>query len=296
MRVVTNNKTKRKRGQAWLLGAACAAMLLLVAAIIWWRPVAELELPYLTARSVVVLDVESGKVLYDKDGDSPRTPASLTKLMSMLLVFDEIDAGKLSYEDTITVSAQESDVAGVKLGLVPGETVTVEQLIAGTILNSGCDCMHSLVRLTADDEDSFVARMNEEAKKLKLNGSNFVNCTGLDHSDHYMTALDVARLSRVLVQRHPEYLDFSKLPYMELGGKEFVNTNRLVGKDSRIYGLKTGTSAIGGNNLVTYVKEDDKAYIIVLLDSNNDASRFLETQKVIQALVGEMPDDTSAGS
>lgn len=120
-----------------------------------------------------------------------------------------------------------------------------------------------------------------------MKGSNFANATGIDASGHYMTAHDIAVLSRALVRAHPELLDFTSVPELTVEGREFKNMHRLVGRDSRVKGLKTGTTLIGGYNLVTLAQEGDQEYVIVLLDSNNDNSRFSEAKTVVDVLFGE---------
>lgn len=120
-----------------------------------------------------------------------------------------------------------------------------------------------------------------------MRGSNFANATGIDASGHYMTARDIAVLSRALVRDHPELLDFTSVPTLTVEGREFKNMHRLVGRDSRVKGLKTGTTLIGGYNLVTLAQEGSREYVIVLLDSNNDNSRFSEAKTVVDALFGE---------
>ena len=135
---------------------------------------------------------------------------------------------------------------------------------------------------------AFVERMNEAAAELGLKGSHFVNATGLDASGHYMTARDLATLSWKLVENHPEYLDYSSQATLTIDGLTFTNLNKLVGADPRVLGLKTGTTAIGGNNLVTYAKQGEEACLIVLLDSATVTKRFAETQQLLDLVLGEV--------
>lgn len=264
----------------------CAA--LLVAAAVWWfgRP-AKIELPYLTARHVAVMDVDTGRFVYEADSDDPHSPASLTKMMTILLVLDDIESGALSWEDTFTVTPAEAQALGSRYGMRPGEVFTVRQLVAGAIMVSGCDCIQCLVKLCAGDEPAFVQRMNDKAQELGMKGSHFANATGIDASGHYMTAQDVARLSRALVTEHPEILDFTSAPTLEIDGRTFKNIHRLVGGDPRVKGLKTGTTTIGGYNVCTYAEDGGKRYLVVLLDSNGDSTRFAETETILDVLFGE---------
>lgn len=290
-------KQNRARGKAagkprrspavWLIPAA--AVLVVLAALMVLRPWGRrVALPdSLTANSVVILDGR-GNTLAELDGDTPRSPSSLTKLLTLYLIFDDIDSGKLALTDTAEVTVAEATTLGSGYGLVPGQQVTVEQLLAGAILNSGCDCIQVLVRLSAGGEEAFVARMNQAAAELGLKGSRFVNATGLDASGHYMTARDLATLAWRLVEDHPEYLDYSSQATLTIGGLTFTNLNKLVGADPRVLGLKTGTTTIGGNNLVTYAEQGEERCFIVLLDSATVNKRFAETQELLDLVLGEV--------
>ena len=246
-----------------------------------------IELPYLTARNVAVMDVDTGRFVAELDGDAPHSPASLTKMMSLLLVLDDIESGALSWDDTYTVTEVEAYTYGSKYGMQPGEVFTVRELVAGAVMVSGCDCVQCLVRLCAPDEAAFVERMNEKAQELGLEGSHFVNATGIDAAAHYMTARDVASLARVIVTQYPEYLDFASVPSLTVGKRTFKNIHSLVGYDGRVKGLKTGTTDMGGYNVCTYAEGDGGRYIIVLLDSVSDHSRFSETVTILDLLLGD---------
>ena len=279
-------KPPRKRRRLWLAGSAVLACLAVVCLAVLrpWQP--RVALPEsLTATSVVILDGE-GNLLAEREADTPRSPSSLTKMLSIYLVLDEMDAGRLSLSDTFTVPPEVAETRGSKYGLRTGQTVTVEQLLAGTILSSGCDCVQALVRLTAGDEAAFVAQMNQKAQELGLKNSHFVNATGLDAADHYMTARDLATLACRLVADHPEYIDYSSQAEMEIDGLTFRNLNRLAGADPRVLGLKTGTTLIGGNNLVTYAEDGENACFIVLLDSASETRRFAETEELLDLALG----------
>ncbi len=247
----------------------------------------QLELPYLTARNIAVLDMESGDFVYDLEGDAQHSPASITKLMTLCIVLDDIKNGALSWDDIYTATPDEAFTMGSKYGMNPGETFTVRQLVAGTAMASGCDCVQCLVKLCAADEAAFVTRMNEKAREIGLSDTSFANATGIDSADHYMTARDIANLGRYLIETHPEILDFTSVPTLEIEGRTFQNVNRLVGRDTRVKGLKTGTTQIGGNNLVTYAEQNGRECIVVLLDSSSDATRFSETVTVLDVFFGE---------
>lgn len=275
----------RKRNvTAAVLVCLCAALALTLAVTRPWQR--RLRLPEdLTATSLLVLDGNGG-VMAQVDADTPRSPSSLTKMFTLYLIFDDLEEGKFTLEDTVTVTGEMATTNGSKYGLHPGQVVTVEQLLAGAILNSGCDCIQALVSLSAGSEEAFVERMNQEAAELGLKGSHFSNATGLDAADHYMTARDLGVLAQRLVEDHPEYLDYSSQAELEIGGLAFHNLNRLVGADPRVLGLKTGTTRIGGNNLVTYASQGEESCYIVLLDSVSETRRFAETQELLNLVFG----------
>ena len=257
----------RQNPAVWLIPAAVLAVtLVLVFLRPWERRVA---LPdSLTANSVVILDGK-GNTLAELDSDTPRSPSSLTKLLTLYLIFDDIDSGKLSLTDTAEVTVAEATTLGSKYGLTPGQEVTVEQLLAGTILNSGCDCVQVLVRLSAGGEAAFVERMNEAAAELGLKGSHFVNATGLDASGHYMTARDLATLSWKLVENHPEYLDYSSQSTLTIDGLTFTNLNKLVGADPRVLGLKTGTTSGAGYCFTGTAMRNGRRIISVVMNTTS---------------------------
>ena len=268
--------------------ALCSGLLgLLLAAFFWFSRPKMIELPYLTASKVAVMDVDSGRIVAELESGDPHSPASLTKMMSILLVLEDIESGALSWDDVYTVTDAEAFTYGSKYGMKPGEVFTVRELIAGAVMVSGCDCVQCLVRLCASDEAAFVERMNEKARELDLKGSHFSNSTGIDAANHYMTARDVAALARTLVTEHPEILDFTSVPSLTIGERTFKNVNRLAGHDDRVKGLKTGTTQIGGFNLCTYAERDGQRYIVVLLDSTSDYTRFSETVTILDLLLGD---------
>ena len=278
-------KKQTPRKKSFAVPALCLG--LLAAAVFWFSRPKLIELPYLTTRNIAVMDVDTGRSVAESDSDEPHSPASLTKMLSLLLVLDDLEDGALSWDDAYTVTEAEAFTYGSKYGMQPGEVFTVRELVAGAVMVSGCDCIQCLVRLCAPDEAAFVERMNEKAQELKLKGSHFSNSTGIDAADHYMTALDIAFLARTLVVEHPEILDFTSVPSLTIGERTFQNIHRLVGRDDRVKGLKTGTTQIGGFNLCTYAEQDDRRFIVVLMDSTSDFTRFSETVTILDLLLGD---------
>lgn len=277
----------KNRPIAILLFLPAICTLILIAT--WSVGMKEIEVPYLTAKSIMVVNCENGKTLYEKDASTPRPPASITKLMTLLLVFEDLENGKIGWDDTFLVTPEQADTKGSKYGIKPGEELTVRQLVAGVSMASGCDCVQCLVSMCAEDEESFVRRMNKKADELDMQGTHFSNATGIDAIDQYMTAQDVARLSETLIETYPEILDFTSAPELDIDGRIFKNINVLVGEDERVLGLKTGTTAMSGYSLVTYAEKNGRHSLIVLLDSNNDWTRYAETQTILDAVYGANP-------
>ena len=158
----TPNKKKNSKRLLYLLVPAILCLGLIAHALFSPR----LEIPFVTAQSVLILDADSGRTLYEDNSDFPFSPASLTKLMTALLIFEDLESGELSLSDTYTVTPEDTEVVGSKYGLRPGQTVTAEQLLAGILLSSGCDCVEAMLHLMGETTESFVARMNGKAAGL----------------------------------------------------------------------------------------------------------------------------------
>ena len=168
----TSSKPGKPPAKGRIILLLAAAAVLVCAAAVWRHLAApRIELPYLTARYAAVMDVNTGGFVYSQEMDMPRSPASLTKLMTLFLVLDDLESGALDWEDTFTVTAEQAHTQGSKYGMRPGEVFTVRQLVAGTVLSSGCDCVQCLVLMCAQDEAAFVVRMNKKAKELGMKGS-----------------------------------------------------------------------------------------------------------------------------
>ncbi len=278
----------RARGLPLLICLLIAAAAVILAAVLLWvrRPAAQLELPYLTARCALVAEADSGQVCYEKDADRSQAPGSITKLMAVLLVLEDIRSGVLDWGDTATVTEAQANAPGSRFGLAVGEQPTVRQLVAGALLSSGCDCVQCLVQLCADSEPAFVERMNRRAAELGLHATRFVNATGIDAEGHCSTARDIANLCRFLTAEYPEILDFTAAAELTDGDYSFHNTNLLIGSDPRVLGLKTGTTDAGGCNLAVYARTAEGDVIVVLLDCASDYRRFSETERILDALEG----------
>ena len=205
----------------------------------------------LSAPSVLLMEAKSGTIIYEKDANKQMPPASITKIMTLLLIFDALDAGKISLEDTVTVSEYAASMGGSQVFLEPGETQNVDTMIKCIAVASANDACVAMAEHIAGSEEEFVARMNQRAKKLGMKNTTFVNCCGLDVDGHLTTAYDIALMSRELITKYPKIHDYS-LIWMDTithetkkGSKEFglTNTNKLVRQYQYTTGLKTGSTS-----------------------------------------------------
>lgn len=245
----------------------------------------------ISAPSGVLMEAESGQILYSKDKDTRRSPASVTKIMTLLLIFDSLQSQKITLHDIVTTSAHAKSMGGSQVFLEEGETQTVETLIKCIIIASGNDASVAMAEFISGTEDQFVQRMNERAQELHLNNTHFTDCCGLtDSDDHYTTAEDIAIMSRELITNYPDVLQYSSI-WMEnithetrQGSKEFglTNTNRLIRTYPGCVGLKTGSTSKAGFCLSAVASRDDITLISVVMAAPdykarlNDASTLLD--------------------
>lgn len=204
------------------------------------------------APEYVLMEPETGTVILEKDKDVPRSPASVTKVMTLLLIFEEIEKGNLKLDDTVTTSAHAKSMGGSQVFLEEGETQTVETMIKCIVIASGNDASVAMAEHIAGSEAEFVNAMNKKAQALGMKNTHFVDCCGLtDSDDHYTTAYDIALMSRELIRKYPEILNYSSV-WMDTithntrqGSKEFglSNTNRLIRTYEGCVGLKTGSTS-----------------------------------------------------
>lgn len=211
----------------------------------WINANAEDTMNGIEANSALLMEPRSGKILYEKNIDAKYAPASVTKVMTMLLTMEAIDNGKIKFDDKVTCSENAKNMGGSTMLLDAGEIRTVEELIKGVAIASGNDAALALAEYLGGTESDFVVMMNNKAKELGMNNTNFVNCNGLPAEGHVSTARDIALMSRELIIKHPAILKYSGI-YMETiseGRKtpiELVNHNKLVRFFEGCDGLKTG--------------------------------------------------------
>ena len=236
------------------------------------------EMPVqVNAKSAVLMDCSTGKVLMSMNENEKLYPASVTKIMSMLLVTEAIDSGKIALSDTVTASPDATAKGGSQIWLKEGETMTVDDLLKATAIGSANDACTALADHIAGSEAGFVVMMNDRAKELGMENTFFENCTGLDDTteNHLTTAYDIALMSRELIN-HERITNYTTvwMDTLRGGETELVNTNKLVRFYQGTTGLKTGTTSKAGHCLSATAKRGETHLIAVVLGSANSTDRF----------------------
>jgi D-alanyl-D-alanine carboxypeptidase (penicillin-binding protein 5/6) len=237
--------------------------------------------PQLGAESYLLMDFNSGRVLVENNPDMRVEPASITKLMTAYVVFHELADGKIRLEDTVTISENAWRTGGSRMFIEPNMQITVEDLIRGMVIQSGNDASVALAEHVAGTEAAFASLMNHYAELLGMQGTHFVNATGLPDPEHYTTARDVVLLSAATVRDFPDY-------YAWYSEKEFTfnnirqhNRNTLLWRDPAIDGLKTGHTESAGYCLAASAKRDGMRLVSALMGSTSESSRASETQTLL---------------
>jgi len=234
-----------------------------------------------SADYAVLMEAKTGRLLYEKNGDVPRPPASITKIMTLLLAFEALERGDISWDQTTTVSERAWRIEGSEMFLEVDTEVTVEELISGISIVSANDGCVAIAELIAGSEDAFVARMNKRAKELGLQNTSFQNSTGLPADNHYMSAKDIAILARELINRFPKILEFESQREYTYGGIKQYNHNPLLGRFEGADGLKTGWTPESGYSLVGTAVRNNMRLISVVLNTESDEERLLASQSLL---------------
>lgn len=238
-------------------------------------PVSALSDEEVTAPSAVLIEPETMKVLYEKNAHEQRACASVTKVMTLILVMEAIDSGKLNWEQMITTSAHAASMGGSDIWLEDGEQMSVRDMVKATVVASANDAAVALAEAVSGTEDEFVRQMNEKAKALGMENTVFKNCNGLDEEGHLTTAYDVALMSCELI-KHEEIFEFTSIWMDELrdGKTQIVNTNKLLKSYNGITGLKTGTTSQAGSCISATAERDGLSLVAVVLGSETGTDRF----------------------
>lgn len=267
----------------------CVLLVLALTALRFFPETVRAE-PEISAPSAVLMEESTGEILYEKNADEQRSPASITKIMTLLLIFDELEKGNIHLEDEVTTSAYAKSMGGSQVFLEEGEKQTVETLIKCIVVASGNDASVAMAEYIAGSEADFAARMNERAEELGLAGTHFEDCCGLtDSPGHYTTARDVAVMSRELILCYPQVLEYSSIWMEDIthvtaqGSKPFTlsNTNKLIKSYSGCLGLKTGSTDAAGYCVSAVAARDDLTMIAVIMGAPDHKVRFQDAASLL---------------
>ena len=255
--------------------------------------------PAVSCPSALLMEKQTGTVLFAQDEHTPREPASVTKIMTLLLVMEAIDSGALSYDDVVTGSAHAAGMGGSQIWLKENEQMTVRDLLKAVCIVSGNDAAVALAEHLAGSEDAFVERMNARAQELGMNDTHFVNCTGLPAERHLTSACDIALMSRELILHHPDIRQFTTVWMDSLRGGEsmLVNTNKLIRFYDGATGLKTGSTGSAGYCLSATAEKNGMELIAVVLKGKTSDERFSDAKSLLNygfstwSLVTVTPDE-----
>lgn len=238
--------------------------------------------PQVSAPSAILMEASTGTVLYEKDADTARPPASVTKIMTMLLIFEAVERGDISLEDEVTTSEYAASMGGSQVFLEAGEVQTVDTLLKCISVASANDACVAMAEYICGNEEEFVNRMNQRAAELGMENTHFVNCNGLDADGHLISARDIALMSRELITKHPQIRDYCMI-WMEnithttsKGTTEFglTNTNKLVRQYEYATGLKTGSTGEAKFCVSATAEKNGIELIAVIMAAENSKDRF----------------------
>ena len=265
------------------IAAFICIALLMTAAAPCCRAENDMGFPSISAQAAVLTEKTTGKIIYEKNGREHLFPASITKIMTMLLIVEDIEAGRLSADDTVTASRRASTFGGSCVFLAEGEKMSVYEMLKCIAVVSANDCAVAMAEHIAGSEEKFVKRMNDRAAELGLKDTHFTNCTGLfDDGRHYTCALDVAAMSRELI-KHDMIKQYTTIWMDTIRNGEFglSNTNKLVYYYPDCTGLKTGYTSTAGYCLSATAERDGVEYIAVIMHAKNADIRNAEASAML---------------
>ena len=250
--------------------------------------------------AAILVDEDSGTVLYEKNADARRPIASITKVMTLLLTFEALEAGKISLDDFVPVSEHAYHMGGSQIWLEPGEEMTLNDMLKAICISSANDAAVAVAEYVGGSEPAFAEMMNARAAELGMTNTHFVNACGLDEPEHLSTARDVAAMSREMLLHHTEVRDYCSIWMDTLrgGATQLVNTNKLLKSYSGITGLKTGTTGKAGVCISASAERDGLRLIAVVLGAASGKERFQAASTLLdygfshfQSTAAELPAD-----
>jgi D-alanyl-D-alanine carboxypeptidase (penicillin-binding protein 5/6) len=237
--------------------------------------------PSTGAKAFVIQDFDSGRIIAEENADMPVEPASITKMMTAHIVFGELQAGNLALTDMVTISEKAWRTPGSRMFVEVGKQVSVQDLLLGLIIQSGNDATVALAEHIAGSEDTFAALMNRHAEEIGLQGSHFMNATGLPHEQHYMTARDIAKLAALTIEQYPEYYKWYSRKEFTFNDITQYNRNKLLWQDDSVDGIKTGHTQSAGYCLATSALKDGMRLITVVLGTGSENARIEASQALL---------------
>lgn len=237
----------------------------------------------LTCGGAILIDQNSGNILYEYNEHEKLRPASVTKIMSLLLIMEAVDNNKISLTDKVPCTEDAHQMGGSQIWLDPQEELTVDEMIKAICVVSANDCVVAMADYLAGSQEAFVEKMNSKAKELGMNDTTFKNCHGIDEDGHVTSPYDIAIMSRELLTKHPRIMDYTTI-YMDSlrdGKSQLVNTNKLIRNYSGATGLKTGSTSLALFNLSASATRDGMSLIAVIMRGETSKIRFAEASKLL---------------
>lgn len=237
--------------------------------------------PSLNAKAYILIDVNSGKIIAEKNIEKKLPPASLTKMMTLYVISKTLDSGQIQLADKVRISEKAWKTGGSRMFVKEGQYVSIEDLLKGIIVDSGNDACVAMAEHLGGDEKSFTKIMNQEAKNLGMENSHFTDSTGLPDKKLYTTAKDLAILGRALINDFPQYYHWYKQKWFTYNGIRQPNRNRLLWRDSQVDGVKTGHTNDAGHCLVSSAKRDNMRLLAVVLGAPSEAARADDSERLL---------------
>jgi len=236
-----------------------------------------------TSKSQILMEMSTGRVIYENNADEKAYPASVTKIMTMLLIMEAIDSGKISYEDKVVCSENAASMGGSQIWFKVGEELTVDEALKCICVVSANDVCIAMAELIGGNEENFVKMMNDKARKLGMTGTNFVNAHGIDDPNHYTTARDIAIMSKELMVNHPDITKYTTIWMDSIRGGTFElsNTNKLIKYYDGATGLKTGYTSTAMYNLSATATKNDMSLVAVVLTAPSSNIRNEEAKQLL---------------
>ena len=261
----------------------CTSLIAMAAA---WSGVAAASLnvpppPPVDARAYILMDYDSGQILAESKADERMEPASLTKLMTSYVIYKEMRDGRIKLNDKVTISERAWRMGGSRTFVPVGKKVSVEDLLKGMIVQSGNDATVALAEYVGGSEEVFVSLMNQEAQRLGMTGTHFVDSTGMPNAEHYTTARDLAVLTRAMIREYPDHYELYSMRTFTFNDITQHNRNKLLWRDKSVDGVKTGHTESAGYCLVASAVRDNMRLISVVLGTDSEEARAEESEKLL---------------